>query len=146
MGMGGFGPPPADALVTPVTFQVKRRRLRGILESFDVQEDGTRELSAEWIVGKRTWQRLQTEWKAAQFGKKKSQPKQTEHVILYIHGGWSFAFISKKNVQCHIQVPTMSEVPQRSGLYRSHWHNTLTLECFVSSPLNFCPLHCTQSA
>ncbi len=91
MGMGGFGPPPADALLTPVTFQVKRRRLRGILESLDAEETGTRELSGEWLVGKRTWQRLQTEFKAAQVGQQRrhNPHKPTERVILYIHGGRS---------------------------------------------------------
>ncbi|KIY66624.1 alpha/beta-hydrolase [Cylindrobasidium torrendii FP15055 ss-10] len=85
MGMSGIGAPNADALVTPVTFPVRRRRLRGILADFDRNEDGTRELSGEWIVGKKTWQRLQSEWKACQSGQ--SVPKQTERVILYIHGG-----------------------------------------------------------
>lgn len=87
--MSGLGPPPADALVTPVTFQVRRRRLRGILASFDAQETGRRELSGEWIVGKDTWQRMQSEWKASLFGASKdSKPAtQSSRVILYIHGG-----------------------------------------------------------
>ncbi|KAK0200269.1 Alpha/Beta hydrolase protein [Desarmillaria ectypa] len=89
MGMGGMGPAPPDALVTPVTFRVKKRRLRGILEEFDRQETGKRELSGEWVVGKRTWNRLQTEWKAAQIGESGSHTfaKKTERVMLYIHGG-----------------------------------------------------------
>lgn len=89
MGMSGLGPPPADALVTPVTFQVRRRRLRGLLASFDAKETGRRELSGEWIVGKETWQRMQGEWKALLFGASKDpQPvTQSFRVILYIHGG-----------------------------------------------------------
>ncbi|KAK0478988.1 hypothetical protein IW261DRAFT_196566 [Armillaria novae-zelandiae] len=87
--MGGMGPAPPDALVTPVTSHVKKRRLRGILEEFDRQETGKRELSGEWVVGKRTWNRLQTEWKAAQIGERESHTfaKKTERVMLYIHGG-----------------------------------------------------------
>ena len=62
MGIGGLVPVPSDALVTPVTFRVQKRALRGILAEFDALEDGSRELSGEWVVGKRTWQRLQREW------------------------------------------------------------------------------------
>lgn len=85
MSIGGLVPLPSDALVTPVTFRVKKRHLRGLLAEFDVLESGTRELSGEWIVGRRTWQRLQAEWKAAHPG----SAKRKERVILYIHGGAS---------------------------------------------------------
>ena len=93
MGVSGLVPVPSDALVTPVTFLVQRRGLRGILADFDKRENGTRELSGEWVVGKRTWQRLQAEWQAS--GRHSpgaqhtsSRPiKRKERVILYIHGG-----------------------------------------------------------
>lgn len=84
--MSSAAPSNADALVTPVTFTVRRRRLRGILAALDGVEDGTRELSGEWIVGKHTWQRLQSEWKAAQSGEETAS-RAPERVILYIHGG-----------------------------------------------------------
>lgn len=71
MSIGGLVPVPSDAIVTPVTFRVRRRHLRGILAGFDAVEDGSRELSGEWIVGKRTWQRLQHEWKASKKAKAK---------------------------------------------------------------------------
>ncbi len=94
MGIGGLVPVPSDALVTPVTFRVRKRALRGILSEFDALEDGSRELSGEWVVGKRTWQRLQHEWQASKKSKSESpiaqvrhQPKRKERVILYIHGG-----------------------------------------------------------
>lgn len=101
MSISGLVPVPSDALVTPVTFHVQRRALRGILAEFDKAEDGARELSGEWIVGKRTWQRLQTEWKAAKKeasrsganspGEPFSHTKRKERVVLYLHGGaWSF--------------------------------------------------------
>jgi len=109
MSIGGLVPLPSDALVSPVTFKVQRRNLRGILVEFDAKETGNRELSGEWVVGRKTWQRMQTDWKAAN----KSDPalnkssaatpvsidtplegptplKRKERVILYIHGGSQF--------------------------------------------------------
>jgi acetyl esterase/lipase len=109
MGVSGLVPVPSDALVTPVTFQVRKRALRGILADFDALEDETRELSGEWVVGKRTWQRLQSEWKASKkaaeslgsgskaYGSSK-HPKRKERVILYLHGGgylWSVAVTTR---------------------------------------------------
>ncbi|KAJ3553417.1 hypothetical protein NM688_g3626 [Phlebia brevispora] len=98
MGISGLVPVPSDAVVTPVTFRVPKRALRGILAEFDAQEDGTRELSGEWVVGRRTWQRLQREWQHTKKLKLKlgqdttaaesvAQPKRKERVILYLHGG-----------------------------------------------------------
>lgn len=98
MSISGLVPVPSDALVTPVTFHVRKRALRGILAEFDGAEDGSRELSGEWVVGKRTWQRLQSEWKAAKKAASRSgasspgesstsSSKRKERVILYLHGG-----------------------------------------------------------
>lgn len=107
MGVGGLVPVPSDALVTPVTFRVSKRSLRGILADFDASEDGTRELSGEWVVGKRTWQRLQREWQRSRRLKEQlgedttaakqavKKPKRKERVILYLHGG-------KHKLQCLI--------------------------------------------
>ncbi|KAH9858344.1 Alpha/Beta hydrolase protein [Lenzites betulinus] len=92
MGIGGLVPVPSDALVTPVTFSVRRRQLRGILENFDAAENGSRELHGEWIVGKKTWQRLQTEWRARKEGKMGGKPKRKERVVLYLHGGAYYMF------------------------------------------------------
>ncbi|WFD30574.1 hypothetical protein MSPP1_001595 [Malassezia sp. CBS 17886] len=78
-----FLPIPDDGLITPVTFRVKRRNLRGFLASEDANETGKRELSGEWIVGKQTWRRLQSDW---QSGKRSGK----ERVILYVHGGAYF--------------------------------------------------------
>lgn len=91
LGLGGLVPLPPDALVTPVTFRVRKRELRGILAEFDELEDGTRELSGEWVVTKRLWQRLQAEWRASQ-SKSRADPstpprKHNERIILYFHGG-----------------------------------------------------------
>ncbi|KAI0692948.1 Alpha/Beta hydrolase protein [Cytidiella melzeri] len=92
MSLSGLVPVPSDALVTPVTFTVPRRQLRGILAGFDKAEDGTRELSGEWVVGRRTWERLQTEWQAsrrARLGLEKPlrPQKRKERVVLFLHGG-----------------------------------------------------------
>ncbi|KAJ1021937.1 hypothetical protein NDA16_003699 [Ustilago loliicola] len=81
--LGAFLPAPKDGLITPVTFRVKKRGLRGFLTEADAAEDGKREISAEWVVGKQTWRRLQAEWRS---GKQKGK----ERVILYIHGGAYF--------------------------------------------------------
>ncbi|CAL1694181.1 unnamed protein product [Somion occarium] len=104
MSVTGLVPVPSDALVTPVTFRVRKRCLRGILSDFDSMEDGTRELSGEWVVGHRTWQRLQREWKSSKRTKadmppmpnddksktkrrERHPPKRKEMVVLYLHGG-----------------------------------------------------------
>ncbi|KAK2461449.1 hypothetical protein APHAL10511_005912 [Amanita phalloides] len=98
MSIGGLVPLPSDALVTPVTFHVKKRNLPGLLAEFDDSETGSRELSGEWIVGRRTWQRLQAEWKAAHPGSKRK-----ERVILYIHGG--AYYLSSAAAQRLISIP-----------------------------------------
>ncbi|KAL0951651.1 hypothetical protein HGRIS_008331 [Hohenbuehelia grisea] len=95
MSLGGLVPLPSDALVTPVTFRVRKRQLRGILADFDAKETGSRELSGEWVVGRKTWLRLQSEWRAARQAQERSGSssfpskagKVKEKVILYIHGG-----------------------------------------------------------
>ncbi|WFD34539.1 hypothetical protein MCUN1_001380 [Malassezia cuniculi] len=75
-----FLPQPEDGLITPVTFRIKSRGLPGFLADEDKKEDGKRELTGEWVVGKQVWRRLQSEW---QSGRKTG----CERVILYIHGG-----------------------------------------------------------
>ncbi|KAJ6504358.1 Alpha/Beta hydrolase protein [Mycena vulgaris] len=101
MSLSGLIPLPSDALVTPVTFRVKRRRLRGILAGLDAAETGSRELSGEWVVGRRTWQRLQAEWKAAP---RSARPeKKKERVVLYIHGG--AYYLSSAAAQRLISIP-----------------------------------------
>ena len=91
MNIGGLAPVPSDALVTPVTFHVRKRQLRGILAQFDAAERGKRELSGEWVVGKRTWRRLQSEWRARKEGKPDGtvpgKGRRKERVVLYLHGG-----------------------------------------------------------
>ncbi|KAM5536061.1 hypothetical protein V8D89_010319 [Ganoderma adspersum] len=96
MSIGGLCPVPSDALVTPVTFQVRKRKLRGILKELDACEDGRRELSGEWVVGKKTWRRLQDEWRLRKQGKPvgatPGRGKRKERVVLYLHGGAYYMF------------------------------------------------------
>ncbi|KAL4070716.1 Alpha/Beta hydrolase protein [Scleroderma citrinum] len=100
MGLAGLVPLPTDALVTPVTFRVHKRNLRGILQPLDAQETGERELSGEWIVGKKLWQALQSDYRSANrpidedaslepsvYSDGSSFRRRHSRVILYIHGG-----------------------------------------------------------
>ena len=89
MGLSGLVPIPSDALVTPVTFKVRKRKLRGILQEWDALEDGKRELTGEWVVGRRLWRKLQSEWQRNKAGKEKlpDHHKNSERIIFYVHGG-----------------------------------------------------------
>lgn len=99
MSIGGLIPTPSDALITPVTFRVRKRGLRGMLEKWDALEDGKREIPSEWVVSKRLWGRLQKEWKGLQQQdhRKSSSSKMAgshnrvkERVVLFLHGGTFF--------------------------------------------------------
>ncbi|GMK57574.1 hypothetical protein CspeluHIS016_0404080 [Cutaneotrichosporon spelunceum] len=61
-------PLPADAVVTPITFLVPKRRgedtCRGFFRDWDCQETGTRELTGEWVVNNDVWKRLKAERRA----------------------------------------------------------------------------------
>ncbi|KAH9920257.1 Alpha/Beta hydrolase protein [Epithele typhae] len=96
MSIGGLVPVPSDALVTPVSFPVRTRALRGILADFDAAENGKRELSGEWVVGRHTWRRLQAEWRARKEGKPPGtvpgKGKKKERVVLFLHGGAYYMF------------------------------------------------------
>jgi len=89
MSLSGLVPIPSDALVTPVTYKVRKRKLRGILQDWDALEDGKRELTAEWVVGRRLWRKLQSEWQRNKAGKEKppDHHKNSERIVLYVHGG-----------------------------------------------------------
>ncbi|KAH0838098.1 Alpha/Beta hydrolase protein [Lanmaoa asiatica] len=100
MGLAGLVPLPADAVVTPVTFRVRKRNLRGILAALDAKETGTRELSGEWVVGKKLWQTLQSDYRSSHQSAHKNDVsgdslnggpslsrKRYSRVTLYLHGG-----------------------------------------------------------
>ena len=110
MNLSGLVPIPSDALVTPVTFKVRRRRLRGILQEWDALEDGKRELTGEWVVGRRLWRKLQSEWQRNKAGKEKppDHHKNSERIVLYVHGG-SFSGLGTISIfaDLFIQVHTL---------------------------------------
>lgn len=136
MNIGGLVPLPSDALTTPVTFRVRRRNLRGILAPFDAAETGFRELSGEWVVGKKTWQRLQNEWKNSAINTPEKCPaSRKERIVLYIHGGTMFPsvpgviqFVRHTVLQEH----TISRVLLLSVWFPSLWRNIRTREPLVN--------------
>lgn len=79
--LGSLLPTPKDGIVTPISFRVKKRGLRGFLAEADAQEDGKRHITGEWVINKRLWRRMQSE-----FALKKTVP-QDGRVVLYLHGG-----------------------------------------------------------
>lgn len=90
MQIGGLVPLPSNAMVTPLTFRVRKRGLRGLLAEHDALEDGTREITGEWVVGKHLWQQLQAEWKTMRTNKRRNDApeiKSIHRVVLYLHGG-----------------------------------------------------------
>ncbi|KAL5535649.1 hypothetical protein ACEPAF_3743 [Sanghuangporus sanghuang] len=114
INISGYTPLPSDAMVTPVTFPVRKRNLRGILSELDRAEDGTRELSGEWVVGRKLWKQLQAEWKASKVssgGKTSSPdaPKRKDRVILYLHGGAYYMFSAATHRQLTIQLAKYTE-------------------------------------
>lgn len=93
INLAGYVPLPSDAMVTPVTFRVRKLNLRGMLSDCDAKETEDRELSGEWVIGKDLWKKLQAEWKVAslsdkRFPERKDGQKRKDRVILYLHGGW----------------------------------------------------------
>lgn len=82
LDIGRVLPTPRDGIVTPVSFRVKRRNLRGFLQASDAAEDGSRELTAEWVVNRRLWRKMQEEHRADT-----PSPKAPDQVVLYLHGG-----------------------------------------------------------
>lgn len=128
MGLAGLVPLPADALVTPVTFRVRKRNLRGILAALDEKESGTRELSGEWVVGKKLWQTLQSDYRSSHQSAHKNDVledslngspshsrKRHSRVILYVHGGESFLYPEKNDLMAILQVPITLRVPLLRG-------------------------------
>ena len=96
MAIAGLIPTPSDAIITPITFRVRKRGLRGMLAEFDALEDGHREIGGEWVVSKRLWMRLQREWKGGAATRSHNpNHKVKERVVLFLHGG-AFLLIEGK--------------------------------------------------
>jgi hypothetical protein len=126
INLGGLVPLPADALVTPVTFRVRRRGLRGILAEFDAAEDGARELQAEWVVGRRLWRRLQAEWRALHTVRpagadglpsveRPGRSAGKGRVILFLHGGARAAVRTVRGCSCTAQAHIIASPRRRTG-------------------------------
>ncbi|TFK67355.1 alpha/beta-hydrolase [Pluteus cervinus] len=114
MGLSGLVPLPSDALVTPVTFRVRKLNLRGFLATFDAAETGSRVLSGEWVVGRSTWQRLQTEWNVkSNPSEENATPRQNskERVVYYLHGGGYY--LSSAAAQRSISIPLSKHTDSR---------------------------------
>lgn len=84
IGLTGYVPIPYDAIVTPETFIVPKLSLRGLLAECSNAENGARELSGEWVVGKQLWLRCQANRRTSD---RNTASNLMEGVILYLHGG-----------------------------------------------------------
>lgn len=115
-------PTPKDGIVTPISFKVKRRNLRGLLAEPDAQENGEREISGEWVTNKRLWRRMTREWtlnkpnEAASGAAHKSSSggggggigsgggNKDGLVCLYLHGGAYYMFSAETHRYLTISV------------------------------------------
>ena len=122
-----------------------------MLAEFDALEDGSRTLYGEWVVGRRTWQRLQTEWHAARTSEKVGgatplkQKKET--VILYIHGGTSpasilFKVVADDLVRCILPLQRCRAAPNLHTpfeVYRLSGVRSVPFQLHVSHQFNVHP-------
>ncbi|GAA5932426.1 uncharacterized protein JCM15063_001221 [Sporobolomyces koalae] len=110
--LGSLLPMPKDGIVTPISFKVKRRQLRGFLAEADGKEDGKREMRGEWVTNKRLWRKMTREWSLSKLreesstGKRETKLTPSEDkiangkgeseaqgvVCLYLHGGAYYMF------------------------------------------------------
>ncbi|GJN87239.1 hypothetical protein Rhopal_000184-T1 [Rhodotorula paludigena] len=120
--LGSLLPTPKDGIVTPISFKVKKRNLRGILASYDAEEDGTREISGEWVTNKRLWRRMTREWtlssdgdgggRAGGIGSSGGRPTGASKdglVCLYLHGGAYYMFSAETHRYLTISVSRYCE-------------------------------------
>ncbi|GAA5892928.1 hypothetical protein JCM8208_004127 [Rhodotorula glutinis] len=118
-------PTPKDGIVTPISFKVKRRNLRGLLAESDALETGNREIAGEWVTNKRLWRRMTREWtldKPAEAGAGAAAGAGGAHkgasgaassggggnkdglVCLYLHGGAYYMFSAETHRYLTISV------------------------------------------
>jgi acetyl esterase/lipase len=112
--LGSLLPAPKDGIVTPISFHVKRRNLRGILAAPDALETGQRELTGEWVTNKRLWRRMTREWtldgaatvkgRAADGDAKPAGAAKDGIVCLYLHGGAYYMFSAETHRYLTISV------------------------------------------
>lgn len=129
MDFGQILPTPKDGIITPVSFKVKPNNLSGFLKELDLAETGSRILTGEWVVSKKTWKRMQTESLARRsqtpelnkdyaFGAQPVDlPPNTNHqhglgqdkVIYYIHGGAYFIMSASTHRPLTISIAKYTE-------------------------------------
>ncbi|BGP38443.1 hypothetical protein JCM10450v2_002388 [Rhodotorula kratochvilovae] len=114
--LGSLLPTPKDGIVTPISFKVKRRNLRGLLAEADAQESGQREISGEWVTNKRLWRRMTREWtlnkpdeaaakEGGAAGAKSGGGGSKDGVVcLYLHGGAYYMFSAETHRYLTISV------------------------------------------
>lgn len=80
LGLGTMIPTPKDGIVTPISFKVKRRGLRGFLADADRNETEQREIKGEWVITNKLWNKMQLAFT-------QNTPGGKDRVVLYLHGG-----------------------------------------------------------
>jgi hypothetical protein len=99
MSLIGLVPVPSDALVTPVSFKVKKRNLRGLLADLDAKETVVGSCLESGLLaerhgnvcrrnGRHPCRVLPSQTSSTSSTDTPKSQKRKEHVVLYIHGGW----------------------------------------------------------
>ena len=83
--------------------------MTGFLKEADEAEDGTRELTAEWVYNKRLWRRMQDEYRVGSPSRTASDSSSPAHasrerVIYWLHGGTFYVFSASSHRFLTIQV------------------------------------------
>jgi hypothetical protein len=92
---------PSDIIVTPVSFRVLNKGLRGILKNLEEKETGNREISCEWVVPKSLWRKINEDYhlSAARYNHFFIDDDgirwSNEKVIMCIHGGAYYLMSAK---------------------------------------------------
>ncbi|CAI2180519.1 6031_t:CDS:2 [Funneliformis geosporum] len=92
---------PSDIIVTPVSFKVLNRGLKGMLGELEEKETGIREISCEWVVPKSLWRKINEEFRSSAANSKHIYIDDdgikwsNEKVILYVHGGAYYLMSAK---------------------------------------------------
>lgn len=117
--------------MTPISFRVKSRGLRGFLAEADAAEDGKRQITGEWVINRRLWKKMQSEFAVHKVVGK-------DRVILYLHGGRPLACISSFNSHS-----LTARLPGAYYTMSAETHRYVTISCsrytesrvFGTSPL-----------
>ncbi|CED83520.1 Arylacetamide deacetylase [Phaffia rhodozyma] len=128
VSLSTLAPLPSSAIVTPFSFRVKSRGLRGLLADFDSYELGGenydpysieggfgsgREVGGEWVVDKVLWAKWQREWKERRKGGKGG-----ERIVLYLHGGAYYVFSAATHRSITTQISSQCQARVYAINYR----------------------------